>query len=248
MLFYEGLRTFFGPLFSLHLRLKPEGEENVPQEGGAIVIANHRSYLDPLVIAYSIERFVNFGAGSHLYLVPGSKPIMKLLGFFQVSIYGGEEGDKSIDEAGRLLQNGELVGLFPEGIESFMYVHRGNKISEFKTGFARIALENHVPIIPCAIVAEEEKEFFKIPGFLTSPFVKHPQAKKGVELITYRKVTPRIGRPLDLSPLYEEPITKNLMDMIAAKVRRIVTKLYDGEDLDKFLTGEKHFDFVRDRI
>jgi len=248
MLFYETARTLLGPLFSLRFRIKVEGKENVPEEGGALIIANHRSYLDPLVIAYSVDRFVNFGAGSHLYLFPGSRPIFELVGFFEVNIYGGKEGDRSIDTAGKLLREGELVGLFPEGIESFMYVHRGSKISEFKTGFARIALENHVPIIPCAIIAEEEKEFFKIPGFLATPFVKHPKAKSGVELITYRKVTCRIGKPLDLSPLYDEPITKNLMDMVAAKVRRIVTKLYDGEDLERFLTGEKPFNFSSDKV
>lgn len=248
MVVYEALRLVYGPIISLLLRLRVEGAENVPEAGGALVVGNHRSYLDPLVLAQSIPRYINFGAGSHLYQVPGTAPLMKLAGFFPVNIYGGRGGDTSMDEASRLLQSGELVGLFPEGIESFMYVYRVSKISQFKTGFAKIAIENRVPVVPAAIVPEEEKELMKIPGFLVAPFVKHPHAKEGVDLITYRKVTCRIGRAIDLSPFFDEPLTKNVIDQVAAKVRRIITRLYDGEDLDKYLTGETPFDFANDRV
>jgi hypothetical protein len=61
-------------------------------------------------------------------------------------------------------------------------------------------------------------------------------------------VTCRVGRPIDLSVFYEEEYTKALIDRIAGRIRRIVIKLYDGEDLDKFLTGEKPFDFELDPV
>lgn len=249
MLFYEGLRLFLGPLYSLHLRMRVQGEDNVPEGGGAVIVSNHRSYADPLVIGYGIDRFINFAAGSHLYLVPGSEHLFGLVGFFKMNIYGGDAGDASLNEGARLLASGELIGIFPEGIESFMHVYSASKIAEFKTGFAKLALENRVPIIPAAIAASEEKQMMpKLPGAIVSKFVKHPDAKKGIELITYRHVTLRIGRPLDLSAFYGEEETKYVIDEIAAKVRRIVTKLYDGEDLDKFMTGEKPFDFATDRV
>lgn len=248
MLLIEAIRLFFGPFFSFHFRVKSEGVDNVPESGAAIVVANHRSYLDPLVLTHCVERFINFAAGSHLYAIPGTRPLMKLAGFFKMDIYGGEASDKSLDEAGRLLENGELVGIFPEGVESFMYVHGVSKISEFKTGFAKMALEHRVPIVPAAIVADEEKEIIKLPGPLVTPFFKHPRAREGVELITYRHVTCRVGRPIDLSPFYDEPMTKNVIDLISGRIRRIVVKLYDGEDLDRFVTGEKPFDFANDRV
>ena len=69
-----------------------------------------------------------------------------------------------------------------------------------------------------------------------------------VDLVTYRHVTCRIGRPLDLSGYYEEQLTKDLIDHVSAKIRRIVIKLYDGEDLDRFLTGEKPFDFAKGQV
>lgn len=249
MLFYESLRLFLGPLYSLHLRTHVEGEQNVPDEGGAVIVSNHRSYADPIVIALGIERFVNFAAGSHLYLVPGSEHLFHLVGFFKMNIYGGDAGDASLSEGARLLQGGELIGIFPEGIESFMHVYSASKIAAFKTGFAKLALENRVPIIPVAIAASEEKQMLpRLPGKLVSSFVKHPDAKNGIELITYRHVTLRIGMPIDISGFYGEEETKYVIDEIAGKVRRIVTKLYDGEDLDKYMHGTEPFNFATDRV
>ncbi len=246
MLFYETLRFFLGPLFSLRLHLKVEGEKNVPGEGGVLIVANHRCYLDPFVLACSIDRFINFGAGSHLYLVPGTRKIFELAGFFPIHIYGGEEGDKSQNEACRLLSNDELVCIFPEGIESFMRIGEATKISEFKTGFVKVALSSRVPVLPVAIIPGYEKEFPAIPSLFIKPFVRHPKAQQGLRLITYRDVTCRIGVPVDLSPFYEETLSKDLLDKIAARIRRIVVSLYEGKDLDMFLYGKKPFDIASD--
>ena len=248
MLFYESLRFFLGPAFSLHFRLRAEGVDNVPGEGAAIVVANHRSYLDPLVIGYSVPRFINFAAGSHLFGFPGARYILGLPGFFSLNIYGGQDSDRDLENVSELMSAGELVGIFPEGIESFMHVYQVSRISNFKTGFVGVALDNRVPIIPVAIVPDEEKELLKLPARLVTPFVKHPAASEGVQLINYRKVTCRIGRPIDLSPYYGETRSKYLIDLISGRVRRIIVKLYDGEDLDRLLTGESDFDFARDRV
>ena len=247
MLFYESMRLLLGPLASLHFRISSEGTENVPEAGGALIVSNHRCYLDPMMLAYAVPRYINFGAGSHLYQIPGTGKIFKLAGFFPVNIYGGTEGDQSQDMASELLSRGELVGIFPEGIESFMNIDHVSKIAAFKTGFVKMALDSKVPIIPAAIVATEEKQFPKVPGMIVGPFVKHPHARDGITLITYRGVKCRIGRPIDLSPYYEEIMSKNLIDHIAGKIKRIVVKLYDGEELDRFLTGETPFDFVNDK-
>jgi 1-acyl-sn-glycerol-3-phosphate acyltransferase len=78
--------------------------------------------------------------------------------------------------------------------------------------------------------------------------VNLPNAKEGIRFISYKGITCRIGCPIDLSPFYDEDYTKALMDRIAGRIRRIVIKLYDGEDLDKYLTGEKPFDFETDPV
>ena len=248
MLFYETLRAFLGPLFDFHYHFKAEGAENIPEDGSALLVCNHRSLLDPVVIAYSVDRFINFAEASYGFQIPVVKQISEAAGAFPLSIYGGEESDRNIAKANQLFVNGELVGIFPEGVQSFFNPNRVTKIASFKTGFVKLALDNRVPVIPIAVVPEEEKELPKIPGFVVSAYVKVPGAKDGVRLITYKGVTCRIGRPIDLSPYYEEPLTKALIDRVAGRIRRIVIKLYDGEELDKFVTGETPFDFVKDAV
>lgn len=248
MLFYEAVRAFAGPLFDFHYHFGSEGTDNIPEAGPALLVCNHRSLLDPVVIAYSVDRFINFAEASYGFQIPVVKQLSLLAGAFPLSIYGGDESDKNISKASQLLANGELVGIFPEGVQSFFNPNRVTKIASFKTGFAKLALENRVPIIPIAVVPEEEKELPKIPGFLVNAYVKVPGAKDGVRLITYHGVTCRIGRPIDLSPFFDEPLTKALIDRIAGRIRRIVIKLYDGEELDKYLTGEKPFDFEDEAV
>jgi len=249
MLFYEGVRMLVAPLVDWHYHIRAEGSENVPEEGAALVVCNHRSLLDPMTVGFSIDRFVNFAAASYSFKMPIVKQLYSWAGAFPLSIYGGEESDKNINRARMLLDNGELVGIFPEGVQSFFNPNRVTKIATFKTGFAKLALEARVPIIPCAVVAEEERELPKIPGFLVSAYVNLPNVGEGIRFITYKGITCRIGRPIDISPFYEEePYTKAVIDRVAGRIRRIVIKLYDGEDLDRFLTGEKPFDFVEDSV
>jgi len=245
MLFYEASRLFVGPLINWHYHLKVEGGENVPEGGSALVVSNHRSLLDPLIVGLSIDRFVNFAAAAYSFKMPIVKQLYSLGGAFPLSIYGGEESDRNIDRARMLLRNGELVGIFPEGVQSFFNPNRVTKIATFKTGFAKMALEERVPIIPCAVVAEEERELPKIPGFAVKAYVTLPNADEGIRFITYKGITCRIGCPLDLSPFFDEEPTKAVIDRVAGRIRRIVIKLYDGEDLDRFLTGETPFDFAR---
>jgi 1-acyl-sn-glycerol-3-phosphate acyltransferase len=248
MLFYEAARMIVGPIAEWHYRTKVEGRQNVPEEGAALLVCNHRSLLDPVTVVMSVDRFVNFAAAAYSFKMPVVKQLYSLAGAFPLSIYGGEESDKNIDRAHELLDNGELVGLFPEGVQSFFNPHRVTKIASFKTGFAKLALEARVPVVPCAVVAEEERELPKIPGFMVSAYVNLPNAKEGIRFITYKGITCRIGRPIDLSAYFDEPHTKALIDRVAGRIRRIVIKLYDGEDLDRFLTGEKPFDFTADPV
>lgn len=245
-LFYEAFRTLLGPFLALHFRIKTEGAGNVPDEGGAIVVANHRCYLDPFVLAYTITRYINFAAGSHLYLVPGTRKIFELAGFFSMHIYGGKEGDESLNMASQLLSRGELVGIFPEGIESFMRIAQVSKIADFKTGFAKVALECRVPVIPAAIIGIKEKSFPKVPGLFIKPFVDHPATEDGIRLISYKGIICRVGRPLDLSAYFDEGESKDLLDRIAGRVRRIIIKLYEGEDLERLMVEEGPLDLSRE--
>ncbi|MBU4193655.1 MAG: 1-acyl-sn-glycerol-3-phosphate acyltransferase, partial [Actinobacteria bacterium] len=147
-----------------------------------------------------------------------------------------------------LLNEGEIVGIFPEGGETIFDPGKVEKITPFKTGFARLALKARVPVIPVAIIGSGERRLPAVPGPLVEKVVKHPKSEKGYSSVIYKRARCRIGLPLDLGDLYDNPINKKLLDLVTSKVRQIVMKLYNGEDLERFMTGEVPFDFAYERI
>jgi 1-acyl-sn-glycerol-3-phosphate acyltransferase len=247
-LFYESVRFFAGPFISLHTRLQSEGAENVPPEGGVLLVSNHRSLEDPFLIALSVDRYINFAAASFAFYFPVLRDLIHLMGIFPLSISGGRESRKSLARALELLQAGEAVGIFPEGIHAISAPDKVDRITVFRTGFVRLAIEARVPVVPVAVVGLEERKLPRVPGWLAQPFVGNDAVREGVSWIYYRRARVRVGVPLDLSPFYEEPLTKELIDRISGKVRRVIIKLYNGEDKGRFLYGTRPFDLARDRV
>lgn len=118
--------------------MKVEGVENLPQKSNFIVVANHSSYLDPLVIMASIPKKIHCIALRDLYRMVWMK------WFFQIteSLPSGSSSEKAVN----LLTINRNVGLFPEG-----GVSRDGKLKEFRRGAALLALKTGRPIVPCAI-------------------------------------------------------------------------------------------------
>lgn len=248
VLVYNTSRWVLGPAVASMVRLKCEGASNVPAEGGALLVSNHRSLMDPIAVGMSVERHVSFAAGSFAFSVPLVSTAFKAWGAIPINVFGGEKSKKDLDAAVELLKQGELVGVFPEGVHTMSHPHRVSKIQSFRTGFARVALRARVPIIPIAVVGHGERNLPTVPYPLVKPFFDHPEFQDGVQWIYYRRVRVRIGRPLDLFGFYGEELDKKLIDQVSGKVRRVIMKLYNGEELDRFLTGEKPFDIVYDRV
>ncbi len=249
MLAYETMRTVFGPWLELAFRIRSEGTYNMPHDGGALLICNHRSVLDPLALMNEVDRHIHFVAGSHGFVVPMVKTFYRMTGMVRLSLKGGDSSSLGLDEAVELLKEGEIVGIFPEGIESFMRPDRVSKISYFRTGFARIALEAGVPVIPAAVIPGAEVELPPVPGQVVKTYVKHPAADEGpLRFMLYKRVLVRIGTPIDLSGFKDGPLTKAAIDTLSGKLRRVVMKLYDGEDLERFMTGGLPFDIYTDRV
>jgi 1-acyl-sn-glycerol-3-phosphate acyltransferase len=170
-----------GPWLKLVFRPHVEGAENVPASGAAILASNHLSYADWLFMPLTLPRRVTFVAKAEYFTTPGVK------GWFQKKFFSGA-GQVPIDRSGasaaegalasarRILGDGELFGIYPEGTRS----HDG-RLYRGKTGVARLALETGVPVIPVAVlgtdvVAPPGKKF----GAFTRPGV-------------------RFGKPLDFS-------------------------------------------------
>ncbi len=248
-LMYETTRMMIGPAVKVLLRMKCEGAGNVPAEGGALIVGNHRNpVLDPMSIARNVDRPINFVAASVAFKLPVVSQLFRGLGAMPMDVFGGKQSGEDMNQAVEMLKEGELVGVFPEGVHTIAHLNSVSKIRNFRTGFARIALRARVPLIPAAVVGMGERNLPAIPPALVKPFFDHPEFQNGVRWTYYKRVHVRIGRPIDLGPYYDEEISKALIDEISGKMRRIIIKLYDGEDLDRFLTGETPFDIYYDRV
>jgi 1-acyl-sn-glycerol-3-phosphate acyltransferase len=144
-----------GPLLRLVFRPTVEGLENVPSEGPAILASNHLSYADWLFMPAALNRKVTFVAKAEYFTTPGLK------GWLQRHFFSGA-GQVPIDRssadaaagallsAKRVLSQGELFGIYPEGTRS----HDG-RLYRGKTGVARLAIETGVPVVPVAVVGTD---------------------------------------------------------------------------------------------
>ncbi|MDN5744936.1 MAG: 1-acyl-sn-glycerol-3-phosphate acyltransferase [Nocardioidaceae bacterium] len=155
-MFYWFLKFIaLGPLLKVIFRPYAEGVENVPDHGPGILASNHLSYADWLFMPLVVPRKVSFVAKAEYFTTPGFK------GWLQKTFFSGT-GNIPIDRSGanaaagalisakRVLDEGELFGIYPEGTRS----HDG-RLYRGKTGIARLALETGVPVIPVAVVGTD---------------------------------------------------------------------------------------------
>jgi len=130
----------------LDLRIRVEGAENVPREGGAVVACNHISYLDFIFCGLGARpsgRLVRFMAKQEIFAHPIGGPLMR--GMHHISV-DREAGGASYKEALVALKGGEVVGLFPEAT-----ISRSFTIKRFKGGAGRLAAAAGVPLVPMAL-------------------------------------------------------------------------------------------------
>lgn len=129
-------------------RVKKEGMQNVPEEGAGLIICNHISFMDALIIFGSITRPVKFVMYYKIFNIPILKFLFKAAG--AIPIASKKENDEMMKNAfiriEQYLDNGELVVIFPEGA----ITHDG-EMQDFKPGILKIIEKKHVDIIPSAL-------------------------------------------------------------------------------------------------
>jgi 1-acyl-sn-glycerol-3-phosphate acyltransferase len=134
-------------------RIRARGIENVPREGGLVLVSNHISNFDPWPVALPLfpRRTVRFMAKSELYRFPLGA-VLRASGTFPVR---REERDlEAVATAVRLAEEGECVMIFPEGTRRPKDAPP-TYLGKAHTGVARIALRAKVPILPAAVTGTE---------------------------------------------------------------------------------------------
>jgi 1-acyl-sn-glycerol-3-phosphate acyltransferase len=148
--------VLLGPLLKALWPTKVTGAENVPATGGAILASNHLAVADSFFMPLRVRRRVTFPAKSEYFTEKGVKGRLKkwfFTGVGQIPIdrSGGTAAQAALDTATRLLREGNLLGIYPEGTRS-----PDGRLHKGKTGVARIALEAGVPVIPVAMIGTEK--------------------------------------------------------------------------------------------
>ncbi|MCS7304358.1 MAG: 1-acyl-sn-glycerol-3-phosphate acyltransferase [Thermoguttaceae bacterium] len=120
------------------------GRENIPPEGGVLVVANHQSHFDPPLVGMGCMRELNYLARDSLFRVRPLRWIMEL--FDTIPIKRDGMGLEGIKETLRRLKQGEMVLMFPEGTRCW-----DGQVGPFRPGFTTLALRSGASILPVGI-------------------------------------------------------------------------------------------------
>ena len=142
------LRLLFWLITHTVYRIRVHGRENVPAKGPALLVCNHVSFVDAVVIAGACRRPIRFVMDHGIFKVPVLNFIFRTMRTIPIA---AEKVDPKLKEqafadVAEALRNGELVGIFPEGA-----ITANGELQPFRPGITRILSETPVPVIPMAL-------------------------------------------------------------------------------------------------
>lgn len=221
MLYWFLKYVVVGPWLRVLFRPWVEGAEHVPDEGAAILASNHLSFSDSFFLPLVVPRPITFLAKSDYFTGPGVKGFftkMFFAGVGQVPVdrSGGRASEAALRTGLRILGEGSLLGIYPEGTRS-----PNGTLYRGKTGLARMAMEAGVPILPVAMIGTYE---IQPPG----------QLRPGL-----RRVGIRIGRPLDFGRYEGLENDRFVLRSVTDEVMYELMSLSGQEYVDMYATRAK---------
>jgi len=220
--YYKLAQLTLGVMLKIVFRPWAEGAGNVPKRGPAIIASNHLSFSDHFFGPLPLRRQVIFLAKSEYFTGRGLKGLMSkaffsALGQIPVDRGGGAASERALRTGLRVLADGHLLGIYPEGTRS-----PDGRMYRGKTGIARLALEGQVPVIPCAMVGT----FEFMPSGQTRPNFR---IRPGV----------RFGEPMDFSRFYGKATDRKALREVTDEVMREIMKLSGQEYVDIYAQTAK---------
>jgi 1-acyl-sn-glycerol-3-phosphate acyltransferase len=142
------LRLAVWALTRIMYRVRCHDLERIPATGAAVLVCNHVSYVDALIIAGSCRRPVRFVMHADYYRWPGMRWLFRLAGAIPIASARTHPGAlrQAMKHISETLESGELVCLFPEG-----HLTRTGEMDAFRPGIEKIVGRNPVPVIPLAL-------------------------------------------------------------------------------------------------
>ncbi len=141
---YQFIRLLLLAIFKIFFRIKVKGKENMPDQGGVIVMSNHISAFDPPLLAAIFSRPVRFMAKKELFENPVIRFVLFLADAFPVD--RSKNDITAVKKALSVIKEQEVLGLFPEGTR-----HPEGKLGNPKAGSVMLAIKSGAPILPVGI-------------------------------------------------------------------------------------------------
>ncbi|MCX6724462.1 MAG: lysophospholipid acyltransferase family protein [Candidatus Staskawiczbacteria bacterium] len=199
---YWIIKTTLGWLVRLIWIKKIDGLKNLPRDGAFIVAANHSSYFDFISLVSVLPRRIYFLAAEKFYKSKFWYPLMVSTG--QIRVDRDSPDKKEVYKKALLvLENGKILGIFPEGTRS-----ADGKIGKTFSGVAKFALKARVPVVPVGISGAYE---------VMSRHDKFPKLKKSIRI--------NIGEPLYFDKYYREEGNENVLREITDTIMEEIKKL-----------------------
>jgi 1-acyl-sn-glycerol-3-phosphate acyltransferase len=219
---YWVVKAILRPFLAIFFRPWAEGTENVPREGPAILAWNHMSFSDHFFGPLPLPRKVTFLAKSEYFTGRGlkgliSRTFFRGVGQIPVDRSGGEASERALVTGLRVLAEGKLLGIYPEGTRT-----PDGRLYRGHSGVARLALESGAPVIPCAMIGTYE---LQPPGRVLPRLSIRP----GV----------RFGKPLDFSRYADLKADRLVLRAVTDEIMYAVMNLSGQEYVDEYAQRAK---------
>ncbi len=219
LLYWIFKHLIVGPFLKAVYRPWVEGAENIPATGPVILVGNHLSVIDSFFLPIMIERRVYFLAKSEYFTGKGLKGwLVKtfMLGVGQLPIdrSGGKASEASLNTALKVLDRGDVLGIYPEGTRSpDARLYRG------RTGVARMVLESGVPVVPVVMIDTEK----------AMPI--------GAKFPKIRRIGTVIGQPLDFSRFEGMSADRFVLRSVTDEITLAIQELSGQEYVDVYASS-----------
>ena len=150
---YWLLKLVLTPVLRFLFRVRVEGLEHVPRQGGAILASNHVSFCDSVFLPLVLRRRITFVAKAEYFEDRKTAWIFRALGQIPIKREGGSASQRALESAREVLERGELFGIYPEGTRS-----PDGRLYKGHTGVARLALQAKVPVLAVAMIGTREAQ------------------------------------------------------------------------------------------
>jgi 1-acyl-sn-glycerol-3-phosphate acyltransferase len=205
---YPVAKAIIKPLFSFAWRFHVEGAENVPSSGPAIICPNHTSVLDSFFVPAVLPRRITYVGKAEYMDSWKTKHLFPAMGMIPIDRGGGSASERALAAAQRVLERGELFGIYPEGTRS-----RDGILYKGHTGPARLALRTGAPIIPVGIRGARE---------VMPPEAKYPTP--------FRPVVIRFGTPVTMDRFAgrhnDRLVLRQIIDEVMFSIRELSGQEY----------------------